>query len=351
MPARAPACCGVLRALPILLLAMPAAAQPVLPAVREAAAAWERAQPGPGAPSPYAGWSQERAEAMRGLNRRFCGNLRLSLPGAAFPFPDDPSCIARQEALLARFCDGEGASRARPQSACFAAVNRDMREGLNRLAGLADAAAPRRAAQPIALPPKPRPAPARDIPAAEVFAANQAATWRVLVESGIPGRGPAMGSAVAVGPRHALTNCHVVRAGAAIRLMRGRDAVPASLSAMDLEGDRCVLQTEADRLTPIRHLRAHADLRVGERVYAIGAPYGLELTLTEGILSALRSRAGVALVQSSAPVAPGSSGGGLYDARGNLIGITTFGVGRQGGLEFAIAPEGFWGVPLLAESR
>ena len=335
----------------VLLFALPAAAQPLLPAVREAASGWERAQPGPAPADPYAGWSAERAQAMRGLNRRFCGNLRLSLPGPAFPFPDEASCIARQEALLPRFCDATGASRARPQSACFAAVNREMREGLNRLADLANAAAPRRAAEPLALPPWPRPAPARDIPAAEVFAANQAATWRVVVESGIPGRGPAQGSAVAVGPRHALTNCHVVRAGAAIRLMRGRDALPASLSAMDLEGDRCVLQTEADRLTPIGHLRPHADLRVGERVYAIGAPHGLELTLTEGILSALRSRAGVALVQSSAPVAPGSSGGGLYDARGNLIGITTFGVGRQGGLEFAIAPEGFWQVPLLAERR
>lgn len=203
----------------------------------------------------------------------------------------------------------------------------------------------------MALPPPPRPAPARELPAADVFAANQAATWRVLVESGIPGRGPVFGSAVAVGPRHALTNCHVVRVGAAIRLLRGREAVPASLAAVDLEGDRCVLQTEADRLTPIRHLRPYGDLRVGERVYAIGAPYGLELTLTEGILSALRNRAGIALVQSSAAVAPGSSGGGLYDARGNLIGITTFGVGRQGGLEFSIAPEGFWSVPLLAPSR
>ncbi|MBS7790984.1 serine protease [Roseococcus sp. SDR] len=335
-----------------LVLALPAAAQPGGPAVREAAAAWVRAQPGPGPQAPpYAGWSQERAEAMRGLNRRFCGNLRLSLPGPAFPFADDASCVARQEALLPRLCDEAGASRARPQSACFAAVNRDMREGLNRLAALAEAAAPRHATHPLPLPPRPGPAPPRDIPATEIFAANQASTWRVIVEAGIPGRGPVQGSAVAVGPRHVLTNCHVVRAGAAIRLVRGRDSLPASVSAMDLEGDRCVLQTEADRLTPIRHLRPHGDLRVGERIYAIGAPLGLELTLTEGILSALRSRGGIALVQSSATVAPGSSGGGLYDARGNLIGITTFGVGRQGGLEFAIAPEGFWTIPLLVAAR
>jgi S1-C subfamily serine protease len=83
----------------------------------------------------------------------------------------------------------------------------------------------------------------------------------------------------------------------------------------------------------------------------MGAPHGLELTLTEGILSALVSRASVALVQSSAQVAPGSSGGGLCEACGNLIGIITFGVCRQGGLEFAIAPEGFWQTPLLAEPR
>jgi S1-C subfamily serine protease len=335
-----------------LILAPPVAAQPGAPAVREAAAAWDRAQRGPGPQAaPYAGWSQERAEAMRGLNRRFCGNLRLSLPAPAFPFADDASCIVRREALLPRLCDETGASRARPQSACSAAVNRDMREGLNRLAGLAEAAAPREAMQPLPLPPRPSPAAPRDIPATEVFAANQAATWRVIVEAGVPGRGPVQGSAVAVGPRHALTDCHVVRVGGAIRLVRGRDSLPASLSAMDLDGDRCVLQTEAERLTPIRHLRAHGDLRVGERVSAIGAPLGLELTRTEGILFALRSRGGVALVQGTAPVAPGSSGGGLHDGRGNLIGITTFGVSRQGWLEFAIAPEGFWSIPMLAAPR
>lgn len=351
MRALAPACWRMIWLALLALLAAPAAAQPLAPGLREAAAAWERAQPGPGAGDPYRGWSAERATAMRGLNRRFCGNLRLSLPGAAFPFPDEASCIARQEALLSRLCDEAGASRARPASACFAAVNREMREGLNRLAGLAEAAAPRHAPQPLALPPRPGPAPPRELPATEIFAANQAATWRVRVESGIPGRGGAWGSAVAVGPRHALTNCHVVRAGAAIRLLRGSEERPASISAMDLAGDRCVLQTEGAPLTPIRHMRAPEDLRVGERVYAIGAPHGLELTLTEGIVSALRRRADVALVQNSATVAPGSSGGGLYDGRGNLIGITTFGVGRQGGLEFAIAPGGFWAVPSLAAGR
>ncbi len=333
-----------------VLLALPAAAQPAAaPSVTAAAAAWDRAQPGATDPTdPFAGWSAERARAMRGLHRRFCGNLGLVLPGPAYPFADEAGCIARQETLLGRFCDAEGRSRARPQSGCFAAVNTEMRAGLNRLADLADAVSPRRAPVPLALPAMPPAAPATDRPAAEVFAANQAAIWIVLVDSGIPGRGTVQGSAVAVGTRHALTNCHVVRQGAVIRLRRGVESLPARIAAMDLEGDRCVLQTDADSLTPVDHLRGHDDLRVGERVYAIGAPRALELTLTEGILSARRARGDVALVQSTAPVAPGSSGGGLFDARGNLIGITTFGAT---GLEFAIAPAGFWSVPLLPPAR
>jgi S1-C subfamily serine protease len=326
----------------LILLAAPGQAQ----GLREAAAGWDRATPGAGAASPYAGWSEERARAMQGLNRRFCGNLRLLLPGEGFPFPDDAACIARQEALLPRLCDAAGASRARPQSACFAAVNQDMRGGLNRLAALADPQAPRSPAEP--LPHLPPPAAAAELRPEEVFSRSEAAIWIVLVDSGIPGRPAAQGSAVAVGPRHLLTNCHVVRVGSGVHLLRGGQRLRAKVSAMDLDGDRCVLQTDDPVLTPIAHLRPAADLRVGERVYAIGAPRGLERSFTEGILSARRSQNGIELVQTTAPVAPGSSGGGVFDARGNLIGISTFGSRRESGLEFAIAPAGFWSVLPLA---
>jgi S1-C subfamily serine protease len=83
-----------------------------------------------------------------------------------------------------------------------------------------------------------------------------------------------------------------------------------------------------------------------EPMDTLGAPSGLDLTLTDGILSARREDEGVRYVQTTAPISPGSSGGGLFDVRGNLVGITTLSVvGQQHlnqSLNFAIAAEMFW---------
>lgn len=65
-------------------------------------------------------------------------------------------------------------------------------------------------------------------------------------------------------------------------------------------------------------------LRIGQRVYALGAPYGLDLTISEGIVSSLRTISAGTVIQTTAPVSPGSSGGGLFDGSGNLVGIVTF---------------------------
>ena len=81
------------------------------------------------------------------------------------------------------------------------------------------------------------------------------------------------------------------------------------------------------------------DLRVGQRVYAIGAPQGLELTLSDGLISGLRDAAGAQIIQTSAAISPGSSGGGLFDDAGELIGVTTFQTKTGQNLIFAIPVE------------
>jgi len=85
-------------------------------------------------------------------------------------------------------------------------------------------------------------------------------------------------------------------------------------------------------------LAHESSLRVGMRVYAVGAPRRLEQTISDGLLSALRrGDAGeLQLVQTSAPISPGSSGGGLFDAHGRLIGITTSGLKESQNLNFAM---------------
>ncbi len=79
------------------------------------------------------------------------------------------------------------------------------------------------------------------------------------------------------------------------------------------------------------------DLGVGETVFAIGNPLGLERTVTEGVLSQThRNFGGILYLQVDAPVNPGNSGGPLFNARGQVVGIINMGVPTMEGLNFAI---------------
>jgi S1-C subfamily serine protease len=117
---------------------------------------------------------------------------------------------------------------------------------------------------------------------------------------------------------------------------------PAALVGRNEKWDRCVLAIKESRLDPIKGIRGFDDLIVGEKVYTVGAPIGLERTLGEGIISGLRKLEAHKLIQTSAQISSGSSGGGLFDARGNLLGITTFLLRGAQNLNFAIAAEQYW---------
>ena len=151
------------------------------------------------------------------------------------------------------------------------------------------------------------------------------------------------GSAIAVTDHLLLTNCHVVKDRAIIKLWQDGKRADAKLVAADEKTDRCILHTDDMTLTPITAVRDVSSLAIGEHVFAIGAPISLERTLSEGLISGIRPGAGRTLVQTSAPISPGSSGGGLFDDRGNLVGITTLG-SRNGAqnLNFAIAAAEYW---------
>src|SRR5262245_10056508 len=159
------------------------------------------------------------------------------------------------------------------------------------------------------------------------------------------------GSAVAVTPSIALTNCHVVDRNNVHYLMKDKKLFEAKVAYGDSLSDRCVMEIASGGLNPIGAVRAYGKLAVGERVFTVGSPSGLENTLTEGIVSGLRTRRGLSLIQISASISPGSSGGGLFDGAGNLIGITTFGVRDTQNLNFAISAEAYWQYRLPALRR
>ncbi len=81
------------------------------------------------------------------------------------------------------------------------------------------------------------------------------------------------------------------------------------------------------------------DLKVGQRVIAVGSPQGLENTVSDGILSAIRESDSVRYLQITAPISPGSSGGPVLDSEGYMIGVATFQLEKGQNLNFAVAAD------------
>ncbi len=147
-----------------------------------------------------------------------------------------------------------------------------------------------------------------------------------------------LGSAVASAPDVLITNCHVVRNSSSLRIRRGQQNWSARLITAIPEHDLCGLRPAGLTLLPVR-LRFSSQLVIGEHVYAVGSPKGLELTFSEGVVSGLRENEGVHMIQTSAPISPGSSGGGLFDEQGQLVGITTLFLEGGQNLNFALPGE------------
>ncbi|MCZ6717595.1 MAG: trypsin-like peptidase domain-containing protein [Gammaproteobacteria bacterium] len=144
------------------------------------------------------------------------------------------------------------------------------------------------------------------------------------------------GSAIALTENLAVTNCHVVVDKSNIFTNINDKRIYFGPPVGDRKKDICFITSE-EKLRPVSATRNYSDLKVGEKVFAIGSPKGLRNSFSEGLISGLRIRKGVSVIQTSAAISRGSSGGALFDAQGRLIGITTFKVTTGESLNFAIA--------------
>jgi serine protease Do len=146
------------------------------------------------------------------------------------------------------------------------------------------------------------------------------------------------GSGVIIAAREVITNCHVIKDASAINVKQGNVQRVARLHFQDTARDLCQVQLDDTFPAgkPISGVVLSVNLEVGQQVFAIGSPRGLERTLSRGIVSALRGvKDGAKLIQTDAAVTHGSSGGGLFDSEARLVGIITFGV-EEGNLNFAV---------------
>jgi len=144
---------------------------------------------------------------------------------------------------------------------------------------------------------------------------------------------------------HILTNYHVIAEARQIEVtLHNKKTYPATIVGADRSHDLAVVQIKAPDLTPMV-LGDSANLQVGQKVYAIGNPFGLSGTLTRGIVSSIRpvrEPDGMKIedaIQTDASINPGNSGGPLLNMHGEVIGINTMiasSVGQSAGIGFAI---------------
>ncbi|KAI5077439.1 hypothetical protein GOP47_0007263 [Adiantum capillus-veneris] len=132
---------------------------------------------------------------------------------------------------------------------------------------------------------------------------------------------------------HIVTNYHVIRGASDLRVTLGdQSTYEAKVVGFDRDKDVAVLHIDSpkNKLRPIP-VGSSTDLLVGQKVYAIGNPFGLDHTLTTGVISGLRREISSAatgrpiqdVIQTDAAINPGNSGGPLLDSSGTLIGINT----------------------------
>lgn len=131
------------------------------------------------------------------------------------------------------------------------------------------------------------------------------------------------------------TNAHVVAGSTSVTVESSGRSRPARVEYADADLDLALIVVEGEVL-PLAKISKATKPAIGSRVFAIGSPFGLENTISEGLLSGIRESKNVKTIQTSAAISSGNSGGGLFDTEGQLLGITTFKLKGGENLNFAV---------------
>jgi len=133
------------------------------------------------------------------------------------------------------------------------------------------------------------------------------------------------------------TNAHVVTGACNLYIKETSGSLIAASTLLNIDRDKDIAILLFPKSFPVPKLGASSALQSGDRVVAIGNPLGLEQTVSEGIVSGLRTMGDKrAVIQTTAPISPGSSGGGLFNGKGELVGLTTFTLPDSQNLNFAV---------------
>ena len=157
-----------------------------------------------------------------------------------------------------------------------------------------------------------------------------------------------LGSGFIVDPSGVIVTCHHVIDGAypaVVKLLNGASFQDVWVLGCDSLKDVAVIRVKGRDLPSVK-LGQGDDADVGERVVAIGNPKGLENTVSDGLLSGIREMDGFNLLQISAPISPGSSGGPVFNSQGQVVGIASATLTDGQNLNFCVPIR--YATPLLA---
>jgi hypothetical protein len=182
----------------------------------------------------------------------------------------------------------------------------------------------------------------RSLSATDVYLRALPLSFRIDTEKG-------HGSGVLVARGIIATNHHVVGDAKSIEAYSGAGAVSAELIYANPKRDLALLRLSTTPRASPPQLREMKSLQVGETVYALGNPRELDFTFSDGIVSAVRPSDPSHPITTTAPISPGSSGGGLFDSRGRLVGLTTAIRIESQNLNFVVPAD--WIVAALQTSR
>lgn len=159
----------------------------------------------------------------------------------------------------------------------------------------------------------------------------------MLVKYNSSGESIGFGSAFAVDYGLYLTNYHVIDGASSYMIYTEKDQVyeVSGIVAVDKTNDLALVKTKIRTNVPPLQIGSSQNLAKGQDVVAIGNPEGLQNTVSTGIISGLRYINNQSLIQITAPIAPGSSGGPLFNKKGEVIGVTTSSL-MEGNLNFAV---------------
>jgi serine protease Do len=148
----------------------------------------------------------------------------------------------------------------------------------------------------------------------------------------------ALGSGVAVAKSLIATNCHVALAGSFLFVEVNQENHLGRLVYYNQKKDICFIEIVGSPLKPA-NIRPSKTVKIGEEVFAIGNPEGSMKSISSGIISNKIKDDGIEILQTDASISHGSSGGGLFDVNGNLIGITTWAHKTGENMSFALPTE------------